>query len=195
MIKKHSEFINFPIKLRTFREEEKEVVDEEAEAERLAKKAEKEQQDEEEIKEEVEDEKPVDEADDKPKTKKIKEKIAEWKHMNENKAIWTKPKEDIEDSEYIQFYKSSTKDYEEPLNWIHFKGEGEVEFTSLLYCPKKAPHDLFENYHSASSSLKLYVRRVLINEEFEELMPKYLNFIKGIVDSDDLPLNVNRESI
>lgn len=127
--------------------------------------------------------------------KKIKERIPDWKHVNENKAIWTRPKEDIEDSEYIQFYKSFTKDYEEPLNWVHFKSEGEVEFTSLLYCPKKAPHDMFENYHSKSSSLKLYVRRVLINEEFEELMPKYLNFIKGIVDSDDLPLNVNRESI
>lgn len=88
-----------------------------------------------------------------------------------------------------------SKDYEDPLNWIHFKGEGEVEFTSLLYAPKKAPHDLYENYYGKSSSLKLYVRRVLINEEFEELMPRYLNFIRGIVDSDDLPLNVNRESI
>lgn len=127
--------------------------------------------------------------------KKIKEKIPEWKHMNDNKAIWTRPKEEIEDNEYVQFYKSATKDYEDPLNWIHFKGEGEVEFTSLLFVPKKAPHDLYENYYGTSSALKLYVRRVLINEEFEELMPRYLNFIKGIVDSDDLPLNVNRESI
>lgn len=95
----------------------------------------------------------------------------------------------------MSFYKSFSKDYEVPLNWIHFKGEGEVEFTALLYAPKKAAHDQFENYYSKSTALKLYVRRVLINEEFEELMPRYLNFIKGVVDSDDLPLNVNRESI
>jgi heat shock protein beta len=81
------------------------------------------------------------------------------------------------------------------LDWVHFKGEGDIEFTSILYCPKKAPAGLFDNYGSKSNSLKLYVRRVLINEEFEDLMPRYLNFIKGVVDSDDLPLNVNRESI
>lgn len=179
--------------MRSFREEEREVVDEEAEAIEAieaAKKAEENvDSDENEVKEEVESTEKL------PKMKKIKERIPEWKHMNENKAIWTRPKEEIEDTEYTQFYKSFSKDYEDPLNWIHFKGEGEVEFTSLLYCPKKAPHDLYENYHGASSSLKLYVRRVLINEEFEELMPRYLNFIKGVVDSDDLPLNVNRESI
>lgn len=127
--------------------------------------------------------------------KKIKEKVPEWKIMNDNKAIWTRPKEEIPDEDYVHFYKSFSKDYEDPLNWIHFKGEGEVEFTSLLYCPKKAPHDLYENYYGKSAALKLYVRRVLINEEFEELMPRYLNFIRGVVDSDDLPLNVNRESI
>jgi len=78
---------------------------------------------------------------------------------------------------------------------MHFKAEGEVEFTSLLYIPKRAPHDLFENYYGKSAALKLYVRRVLINEEFEELIPRYLNFIKGVVDSDELPINVSRESI
>jgi len=88
-----------------------------------------------------------------------------------------------------------TKDYDDPLTYIHFKAEGEVEFKSILYVPKRAPYDLFENYYGKSSSLKLYVRRVLINEEFEDLMPRYLNFIKGVVDSDELPLNVSRESL
>jgi len=123
LIKKHSEFINFPIYLRTFREEEKEVpVEEEEDGEKH------------------DGEKKEDEAE-KPKTKKIKEKIPDWKQINENKAIWTRPKEEIEDEEYVSFYKSFTKDYEVPLNWIHFKGEGEVEFTALLYTPKKAAHD------------------------------------------------------
>lgn len=183
LIKKHSEFINFPINLRSFKEVEKEVVDEEAEAKRAEEKAAKGE-------DEIEDE-----TDNKPIMKKIKEKVPEWKIMNDNKAIWTRPKEEIPDEDYVHFYKSFSKDYEDPLNWIHFKGEGEVEFTSLLYCPKKAPHDLYENYYGKSAALKLYVRRVLINEEFEELMPRYLNFIRGVVDSDDLPLNVNRESI
>jgi len=127
--------------------------------------------------------------------KTIKETVHEWKVMNDNKAIWIRDKSEIEEEEYINFYKSMSKDYDTPMNWIHFKAEGDIEFTSLLYIPKKAPHDLFDNYYQASSSLKLYVRRVLINEEFEELMPRYLSFIKGVIDSDDLPINVSRESI
>lgn len=127
--------------------------------------------------------------------KTVKEQVVEWKVMNDNKAIWTRKKEEIEDEEYINFYKSMTKDYDDPLNWIHFKAEGELEFTSLLYIPKRAQHNQFDNYYGASDSLRLYVRRVLINEEFEELMPRYLNFVKGVIDSDDLPINVSRESI
>jgi len=88
-----------------------------------------------------------------------------------------------------------TKDYDPPSMWIHFKAEGEVEFTCLLYAPKKAPADLYDNYHAKGAMLKLYVRRVLINEEFEELLPKYLGFIRGVVDSDELPINVSRDSI
>jgi len=88
-----------------------------------------------------------------------------------------------------------TKDYDDPLNWIHFKTEGEVEFTSLLFIPKRAPHDQFENYYGKSSSLRLYVRRVLINEEFDDMMPRYLSFVRGVIDSDELPINVSRDSI
>lgn len=127
--------------------------------------------------------------------KTLKETVYEWTLMNDNKAIWLRDKAEIEDEEYVAFYKSMTKDYDDPLNWIHFKAEGDLEFTCLLYIPKRAPHDMFDNYYSSSSSLKLYVRRVLINEEFEELMPRYLSFVKGVIDSDDLPINVSRESI
>lgn len=131
----------------------------------------------------------------KPKMKTIKEKVWEWVLVNEAKAIWLRNKEEIEEEEYNKFYKALTKDFDDPLNFIHFKAEGEVEFRSILFVPKRAPYDLFENYYGKSSSLKLYVRRVLINEEFEELMPRYLNFIRGVVDSDELPLNVSRETL
>ncbi len=104
-------------------------------------------------------------------------------------------KDQIDEEEYFGFYKTITRDHENPLTYSHFSAEGEIEFKSILFIPAAAPYDLFENYYGRSSALKLYVRRVLITEEFEELMPRYLNFIKGVVDSDDLPLNVSREQL
>lgn len=130
-----------------------------------------------------------------PKTKTVTEQVWEWETINEVKAIWLREKSDITEDEYNNFYKTITKDHENPLAYTHFSAEGEIEFKAVLYIPSNAPYDLFENYYGKSSALKLYVRRVLITEEFEELMPRYLNFIKGVVDSDDLPLNVSREQL
>lgn len=116
--------------------------------------------------------------------------------INDNKAVWLRSKDEISDEEYKNFFKSLGKSNDDPADWIHFKAEGEVEFTSLLYIPKRAPSDMFENYYGkATSNIKLYVRRVMISEEFEDLVPKYLNFIRGVIDSDELPLNVNRETL
>ncbi len=123
------------------------------------------------------------------------EQVWEWENINEVKAIWLREKSEITDDEYNNFYKTISKDHENPLTYTHFSAEGEIEFKAILFIPANAPYDLFENYYGKSSALKLYVRRVLITEEFEELMPRYLNFIKGIVDSDDLPLNVSREQL
>lgn len=104
-------------------------------------------------------------------------------------------KSEITDREYNDFYKTISKDHQDPVAYSHFSAEGEIDFKSIIYIPKEAPYEMFENYYGKSSALKLYVRRVLIAEEFDELMPRYLNFIKGVVDSDDLPLNVSREQL
>lgn len=187
LIQHHSEFINFPIKLHIKKEVSKEVeVTEEEDFTDETTKDEK--KDEMEI---------TDDADKKPeekkKTKTIKETVWDWERINDSKAIWLKPKEEIEEEEYSKFYKSITKDYDDPLTHIHFKVEGDVEFSSILYIPKKAPKDLFQENNSRI--LKLYVRRVLISDKFDELLPRFLNFIRGIVDSDDIPLNVSRENL
>jgi heat shock protein beta len=125
----------------------------------------------------------------------VKKMEIEWVLLNENKAIWLRNANEIEEEEYNKFFKSLSRSSDDPLGYIHFKTDGGVEFRSILFIPASAPSDMFENYYGKTSSLKLYVRRVLINDEFEDLIPKYLSFIKGVVDSDDLPLNVNREQL
>merc|ERR1711966_190886 len=115
--------------------------------------------------------------------------------VNTQKAIWLRSKEDVTEEEYNEFYKGISKDYLDPLAYTHFNAEGEIEFKSILFLPKKAPFDMMDNYWTKRSEVKLYVRRVLVAEKFEELLPRYLNFVRGIVDSDDLPLNVSREQL
>merc|ERR1711959_699615 len=121
--------------------------------------------------------------------------MGEWEQVNTQKAIWLRAKEDVNEDEYNEFYKGISKDYLDPLAYTHFNAEGEIEFKSILFLPKKAPFDVMDNYWQKKSEVKLYVRRVLVAEKFEELLPRYLNFVRGVVDSDDLPLNVSREQL
>merc|ERR1712178_401361 len=131
----------------------------------------------------------------KEKKKPTKKTVYEWEQVNTQKAIWLRSKEDVTEEEYTEFYKSISKDYLDPLAYTHFNAEGEIEFKSILYVPKKAPMGMMDSYWTKRSEVKLYVRRVLVAEKFEELLPRYLNFVRGVVDSDDLPLNVSREQL
>merc|ERR1712210_378348 len=127
--------------------------------------------------------------------KPTKKTVYEWEQVNTQKAIWWRSKEDVTEEEYNEFYKGISKDYLDPMGYTHFNAEGEIEFKSILYLPKKAPFDMMDNYWQKKSEVKLFVRRVLVAEKFDELLPRYLNFVRGVVDSDDLPLNVSREQL
>merc|ERR1712195_339338 len=184
--KKYSQFIQFPIYVKVKKE-----VDADAEEDDDDDK-----DDEEEKKDDVEtkddDEKEEEEEEKKAPKKKT---VFEWEQVNTQKAIWLRAKEDVTEEEYNEFYKAISKDYLDPLAYTHFNAEGEIEFKSILFLPKKAPFDQMDNYWTKKSEVKLYVRRVLVAEKFDELLPRYLNFVKGVVDSDDLPLNVSREAL
>ena len=205
LVEKYSEFINFPIYLWNSEEVEEDVPLSDEELAEQAAKAEGEE-DEEDLEETDEDDESeeTDEDDDEvededeeelPQTKTVKKTVWDWKSVNDNKAIWLRSSTEVEDDEYTKFYKALSKDDKEPLSYTHFKAEGDVEFKSILFIPEKPPSDLFDNYYNKAAALKLYVRRVFISDEFDELLPKYLSFIKGIVDSDTLPLNVSRETL
>ena len=181
LVKKHSEFISYPISLWTEKTTEKEVSDDEAE----------EEGEEEEGKiTEIKDEGEVKEK----KTKKIKEVSHEWAIMNKQKPIWMRVPEEITKDEYAAFYKSLTNDWEEQLAVKHFAVEGQLEFKSVLFVPKRAPFDMFDGKKKANN-IKLYVRRVFIMDNCEDIIPEYLGFVKGVVDSEDLPLNISREML
>ncbi|XP_062229852.1 endoplasmin homolog [Phragmites australis] len=188
LVKKYSEFINFPIYLWTTKEVDVEVPADEDES----------TEEEESTPETTEEEESEESEDKKPKTKTIKETTSEWELLNDVKAVWLRSPKEVTEEEYSKFYHSLAKDFgdDKPLAWSHFNAEGDVEFKALLFVPPKAPHDLYESYYNTNkSNLKLYVRRVFISDEFDELLPKYLSFLKGIVDSDTLPLNVSREML
>lgn len=177
LVKKHSEFIGFPIRLWVEKTTEEEVPEDEEEEKKEEPKV-----------EEVTEE----EATKEKKMKKVKKVTHEWDVLNKQKPIWMRPKEEVTEEEYNAFYKNISNDWDDPLAHEHFAVEGQLEFRSILYVPKRAPFDMFET-RKKPNNIKLYVRRVFIMDDCEDLMPDYLNFIRGVVDSDDLPLNISRE--
>lgn len=187
LVKKHSEFISFPIELMVERTSEKEVTVSEDEEEEAEKK-----------KTDQEDEPKIEDADKSEekakKTKKVKEVTHDLECLNKQKPIWLRKPEDVTNEEYAAFYKQMSNDWEDHLTVKHFSVEGQLEFRAIIYVPRRAPFDLFESGQK-KNNIKLYVRRVFIMDQCEDLIPEWLGFIKGVVDSEDLPLNISRESL
>ncbi|KAL4859660.1 Endoplasmin [Chlorella vulgaris] len=195
LVQRYSEFINFPIYMLTHSTVDKEVPfeGEEGAAPEELSDEEKSAKGDVEVADEEDEE---GEAAKAPKTRTVTEQVAEWKALNDNQALWLRPPGDVSDEEYAKFYKALSKnEWDTPLAHSHFKAEGDVEFKAVMFVPGQATPDLYDNYYARKPSIKLYVRRVFISESFEDLLPKWLSFLVGLVDSDTMPLNVSREML
>lgn len=196
LIKKYSQFINFPIYLWTSKTVTEEIpVEDEGKEDSDSKKDDSESSTTAKPLDDATEEEEKQDKKDKKKTKKVEKKVYEWERINVAKPIWQRKPSEVKEEEYDEFYKSITRDYQSPLARTHFTAEGELTFKSLLFVPKVQPTDSFNKYGTKTDNIKLYVRRVFISDDFNDLMPSYLSFVRGVVDSDDLPLNVGRETL
>jgi molecular chaperone HtpG len=165
LIKKHSNFIDFPINIEASKTREYEVESEEKD----------------------------ENGENKKETKT--ESYTEMEQLNKTKPLWTRNSKEVNEEEYSEFYKSLTGDYDTYLEHLHFSVEGQVDFKALLFIPKRAPYDLFDGQTKRKSDIKLYVKKVFITDDFEDLIPEYLKFVKGVIETDDVPLNISREML